>query len=267
MKQTALNSPRKSRNPLNFTLIELLVVIAIIAILAAMLLPALNQAREKAKQSDCASKMKQIGLAVASYLLDQNDYFMPYTNSSAAPNGYYQNNWAWMFKQNGYITKANIYMCPTSKGVFNDPLTWGNNNVLVHPTTASRYLYIPIGYNPALGAGGVARYPAVADYLRPIKATMLRKPSQKVCMGDSGRIYDGSASTGLGSYYFVCEPPTASNTNYGLLRDIHTDSVNILWTDGHVKAVKNGSKVLTNAPADRIKYFFRDSDDNSIFSP
>lgn len=68
-----------------FTLIELLVTIGIIGILAAMVLPALNSSRERAKQIACVGNLKQIGLALNMYLSD-NNFIMPYcTISPSSP--------------------------------------------------------------------------------------------------------------------------------------------------------------------------------------
>ena len=73
------NSVKCSRFRTAFTLIELLVVIAIIAILAALLLPALQSAKEKAQRTACLNNEKQLGLALNMYLTDAQDY-LPWPN-------------------------------------------------------------------------------------------------------------------------------------------------------------------------------------------
>ena len=114
MKPT-LSSPQPENVIRNFTLIELLVVIAIIAILAGMLLPALNNAKNMARSASCTSKLKQLVLYLNNYSDDHNDY-MPLSRMKTGTGPE-----TWMGKVNNYLklqttqTWKSVFTCPSDK--------------------------------------------------------------------------------------------------------------------------------------------------------
>ena len=220
----------------SFTLIELLVVIAIIAILASMLLPALNSARAKALFSKCASNLKEVSYSMLFYAEDNSDLMPRYHNYATDGN---QANWVGILTSNGYIRNLSILFCMSYK-MTSAASEKRYNAFIANPKEDLIYPEVSYGYNWRFVGSGAGVPPNYSPTSPPAKLAQVRKPSATITLVDSAKgPMPGNYDTG----HYISSAIYRENGTDGQPAPRHSGGCNVLWLDGHVSLAGNVPRV------------------------
>jgi prepilin-type N-terminal cleavage/methylation domain-containing protein/prepilin-type processing-associated H-X9-DG protein len=223
-----------------FTLIELLVVIAIIAILAAMLLPALALAKEKANRISCLSNLRQVAIFMQLYTDDNRDVFPAHRNQGLGTDaaGPSLTNWWGTTIINYARNQSNLFRCPSIKGQRLDnglKWTWNFDCHKVGYGYNSWFLGIAPYGAQSMTVGGVP-FSSAPDF----KRILVKVPAENLLIGDSMPKIDGLWSSSCWWPWACMDPANSQYGGYeGIDRNRHRNTGIVVFTDGHAEARKD----------------------------